>query len=220
MSAAQTLFQQREAIQTSAFYQGEYNPEHITAFVKYFLRASQSIQPYVGLVIQDALSANEVEAINSQGYNHHHPSFTNASFIAPIDQAVIEWWQESDLDPAITPSRLSPMRVIQNTGCSSHFDQLLIGKSECPKFGPLTVIAGLKGITDYILEVCGLNVFDPEQRIGFNDKLTNFKPHQQKLATLCEGDVIIFSNTPPTHHRAEERETRKVAVYSTFFHSV
>jgi hypothetical protein len=178
------------------------------------LRASGGPLPFAGAIIRSALGQDEINQQIKDSQNSH-PQLS--SIVEPIREVVREHWSQHPASQSLKLQNLFLHHFETTRGRLGHIDQSM--KDGWPEDGPISALLALKGSVRYNLSVVKADVFTPEGA----EKVRLYHEKRFDLGATVDlhpGDVLIFTNNPPTHHESEADPDRITAIHFTRFHPV
>lgn len=176
------------------------------------LNASTGLFPYAGAIIHNAAPSDEIEAMLDP--NRRHPAIEVASFLKPVNRAMHEWWDNTNAYPHL------PLEDMESVGSKArdiymHFDQRL-DEYRLP-IRMMTGLLCLQGVAKYRLSVKRKNPFNQKHTAYFDINHDHEQPGRTALVTARVGDLLLFTDLPPTFHEAESSDDRLSLLYISRF---
>lgn len=187
------------------------------------LEASTTRRPYTGAVIRQGLRGKELAEFQAAG-DKPEQVHRVASFLKPIQAALNDWWK---VQPQAQNYDISPLEhygepVKGEIGW--HADQIV--EEGFPVIGPLVTSTTIKEESTYYLKVMPRDVWNPDDTVDINayrDELYNDIPKDDssvRTITAKPGDVVIWTEIPPTWHGVEASADRRAVLYGTSMREV
>jgi hypothetical protein len=184
------------------------------------LKASTTRRPYTAAVIRQGLRGKELEAYQSGDKT----ALQIAKFLKPVQAALRDWWATQPHSAHVEPSPLQEHGEIYEGGIGWHLDQVV--EDEIPVFGPLSTTTTTSGESTYYFKTMPKDVWNPDHTEEINDnsaqKYSAIPKTDPGVHTIkaSPGDVVIFSQIPPTWHGVEASAERTAAIYSMYMRAI
>lgn len=195
-------------------------PELLRDSATRLLEASDTLFPYAGAIVRSAVTKPEIAEIRGDDADLRLALLEAADFLQPVNEAMQEWWGSTPLNTGwLEVKDLYYSGNIWDQDTERHIDQGLNTKLPSPQHGPLTALLITGGSTEYELEVLRKNPLKPGERDYFLHQQELPKPRKTAKIAAKIGDIVLFTNVPPTIHTARSiTDTRVTAIYHTRFH--
>lgn len=192
------------------------------------LERANTCAPYAGVIVRRVLSAADIEKIGDlDALPAHSEDMTALNAVTDIvHQAMRDWWQQTPYSSDFAIRKSANTHILRRPKTGMHADQELTGPgygaskySKIPQRGPVTQIINLRGTVDYRLAVCRWDVFteDGQKKLEQSERRDVLLTPRTNKAHLNAGDMLLFTNTPPTFHEARGSDDRVTAIVPSRF---
>lgn len=205
------IIEQREPREVFTDPRPEYAYGQVYDAVMEFMEASQTQRPYAGLMLRDLMPPDLVPTMT-----HPHPdtralAHRQTDYLAPINQAMHDAWKKDARSVQADTTNLTFSHLAVSHHNALHTDQELEQAGEFgldrPKMGPLSAVTTVYGSVEYLLSIYPVDPFDSFTHHGlvrcWRDPDNLIRNLSQHRITAGPTDAIVFSNLPPTLHRAQ-----------------
>lgn len=192
--------------------------EHTTTSL---MDASITRFPYAAAIIRQAIDESEVEAITT--LETRDAAVRIASFLQPVNKALRAWWGKHSPDSNLTVKDLEYRQLTSAPWAGYHFDQVIFSRWGDTGHGPITALLMAQGEVEYNFSVLRKDVLSEEGQTFWKGTLGKpmKEPRVTKTLTARTGDLVLFTNTPPTGHSAKRlSKERLTSVYHSRFEIV
>lgn len=176
-----------------------------------YLDATQGNRPFAGLVVRNAVTAEELAAEFKLGHDDTPQAITAA------EQAMLDWWHKSPLDDSLDLEMYLTLPHTRDR-IRGHYD--LGFHKGIPTRGLLTASVSYRGLVRYGLGVRNLNPFNPDDYDAIKRLNATGSPTVTPAYTdVGPGDLVVFSTIPPTFHEVTKigSETRLTRIWFSRF---
>ncbi|MDQ5972361.1 MAG: hypothetical protein QG553_520 [Patescibacteria group bacterium] len=186
---------------------GEPSPELMYEATLELLSMSQTPCPYAGLIMRGAVTMETIAT-----------DIDDEQFLQPLNRAMTDWWEDAPLAADIVPEGLHFARSTTEVSVDPHLDQCMPIRGVQPRFGPLTATLTTRGSMDYGLATTRINAFGDGRQVRMELlKHGRELPPDAARVRANAGDLVTFTNTPPTLHGGTGSPDRHTLVYTSHF---